>query len=226
MTTVSPMALRRCSWFTALDRAPLTRLAVSSTFGFSDRDDWLYREGSPADAAYLVTRGAARWVRSDGHGREFVLSVLTFDWAMHAAADAIRGGVHKHGLQSLHRMHYIRIPAEEFRLALDASLDLTKRVAAAMASDVHALAETAGTLGLLDIRGRVAKALLETADAAGHARFLVTQADVAGQLGMSRQSFNEILSELRARGLIRGGGRGSVVVRDRDGLRRLLRAGS
>ena len=226
MTAVSPLALRRCSWFSALAREPLTRLASSASFGVSDRDDWLYREGSPADATYLITRGAARWVRADGHGREFVLGVLSFDWTVHAAGTVVRGGVHRLGLQTLHRMHFIRIPADPFLQALDMSLDLTKRVASSMAADVHALADSAGNLGLLDIRGRVAKALLDSADPAGYARFLVTQADVAGQLGMSRQSFNEILSELRTRGLIRATGRGSVMVRDREGLRRLLRAGS
>ncbi len=226
MTPVSPLALRRCSWFATLERGPLTRLAMSAAFGVSDREHWLYREGSPADAAYLITRGAARWVRGDGHGREFVLAVLTFDWTMHAAGSVVRGGEHTLGLQTLHRIHYIRIPAEAFLVALDSSLDLTKRVAAAMAADVHGLAETAGNLGLLDIRRRVAKVLLDSADQAGHARFLVTQADVAGQLGMSRQSFNEILSDMRARGLIGGTGRGTVVVRDREGLWRLLRAGS
>jgi CRP/FNR family transcriptional regulator len=226
MTAVSPLALRRCSWFSSLAREPLTRLAVSATFGISDREQWLYEEGSPADAVYLITRGAARWIRGDGFGRAFVLEVLTFDWTLHAAGSVVRGGAHKLGLQTLHRLHYIRIPSEVFLWVLEASLELTKRAAASLAGDVHSLADTAGNLGLLDIRGRVAKALLDSADQAGHARFLVTQADIAGQLGMSRQSFNEILSELRTRGLIRGTGRGTLVVRDREGLRRLLRSGS
>lgn len=226
MTAVSPLALRRCSWFSGLPREPLSLLAASASFGAIDRDEWLYREGAAADAAFLITRGAGRWVRADGHGREFVLGVLSFDWTMHAAGAVVRGGEHRLALQALHRLHFVRIPAQSFLRALDMSLDLTKRVASSMAADVHSLADSAGNLGLLDIRGRVAKALLDSADPAGYARFLVTQADVAGQLGMSRQSFNEILSELRTRGLIRGTGRGSVMVRDRDGLRRLLRAGS
>lgn len=64
---------------------------------------------------------------------------------------------------------------------------------------------------------RLARWLLSTQDRTDSDRLELTQADVAGMLGVRRATVSEVSAELEGRGLIRRG-RGWVQVLDRDGL--------
>jgi CRP-like cAMP-binding protein len=91
---------------------------------------------------------------------------------------------------------------------------------------VRRLTEQASDLVFLDLHGRVAKILLALAEERGerhgdemHLDLHMTQSDLAGMVGGSRQSVNQILRNFERRGYVDFHGR-AVVVKRADLLRR------
>jgi CRP/FNR family cyclic AMP-dependent transcriptional regulator len=76
-------------------------------------------------------------------------------------------------------------------------------------------------LAFLDLQGRVARQLLVLAgDGDGTGRTCVTQAELASMVSGARQTVNQALRSLEARGYIRASGR-SFEILDRERLERL-----
>ena len=76
-------------------------------------------------------------------------------------------------------------------------------------------------LAFLDLQGRLARQLLVLAgDDEGAARSSVTQAELASMVNGARQTVNQALRSLEARGFIRSDGR-SFEILDRERLKHL-----
>lgn len=95
---------------------------------------------------------------------------------------------------------------------------------------IRRLTEQTSDLVFIDLHGRVAKLLLSLADKRGRKEgqdvvldLQVTQTDLAGMVGGSRQSVNQILHSFQARGHIELQGR-TVAIKHPEQLRR--RAGA
>jgi CRP/FNR family cyclic AMP-dependent transcriptional regulator len=94
-----------------------------------------------------------------------------------------------------------------------------------LAQRLRATHETATDLIFLDLPARVAKLLVNLAPSPGPGgvvdleHLYLTQGDLGGMVGGSRQSVNQILQEFQSRGWIRLRGRTIVVLRP-DHLRR------
>ncbi|HET9258378.1 MAG TPA: helix-turn-helix domain-containing protein, partial [Pseudonocardiaceae bacterium] len=89
---------------------------------------------------------------------------------------------------------------------------------------VRKLTEQAGDLAFLDLKGRLAKLLLQLSTRDDHVHGVVldaglTQSDLAGMIGASRPAVNRALQSFATRGLIEIQGR-AIVIRDLEGLRR------
>jgi CRP-like cAMP-binding protein len=69
-------------------------------------------------------------------------------------------------------------------------------------------------LVFLDLPGRVAKCLIDLADAAGGDQVDLTQEDLAGFVGATRVSVNRVLADLEKRGAIKIGRR-NLQLKDR-----------
>jgi CRP/FNR family transcriptional regulator, cyclic AMP receptor protein len=103
---------------------------------------------------------------------------------------------------------------------------LTEALLRSLGSLVRRLTEQAADLVFLDLHGRVAKLLLALADRDGHQEggktvldLHVTQTDLAGMVGGSRQSVNQILHAFERRGYVELQGR-TVVLNEVELLRR------
>ena len=99
-------------------------------------------------------------------------------------------------------------------------------VLAAVAGRLRETNEMAGDLAFLDVGGRLAKKLLELAVSHGVQRpggilldVRLTQEELANMVGVTRESVNRNLAQLRREGVIGGQGR-RFVIRDAEALRR------
>ena len=77
-------------------------------------------------------------------------------------------------------------------------------------------------LVFLDLPGRVAKCLLDLADASGGDQVDLTQEDLAGFVGATRVSVNRVLADLERRDAIKIGRR-NIKLRDRTILQSEIR---
>lgn len=110
-------------------------------------------------------------------------------------------------------------PAEVFSAALaesDAMRDALSRFTESLLAQVQ---QNAACNAQHRLDERLSRWLLTVHDRAGGDRFALTQADIAGMLGVRRATVSEVGSELEEKGLIRRG-RGWVQVLDRPALER------
>jgi len=109
---------------------------------------------------------------------------------------------------------------------LHAQPSLTDGLLQTLGSVVRRLTEQASDLVFLDLHGRVAKLLLNLAERSGEDQgdgilldLHMTQTDLAGMVGGSRQSVNQILQIFQGRGYIELKGR-KLLIRQPERLRR------
>lgn len=108
-------------------------------------------------------------------------------------------------------------PAEVFGAALDESPSLREALSRFTEGLMAQVQQTAACNAQHRLDERLARWLLALRDRAEGDRFDLTQADIAGMLGVRRATVSEIGGVLEEKGLIRRG-RGWVEVRDERGL--------
>lgn len=108
-------------------------------------------------------------------------------------------------------------PADVFSEALGKSPDLRNALSRFTESLFAQVQQTAACNAQHRLDERLARWLLTLHDRAEGARFDLTQADIAGMLGVRRATVSEVGTELEEKGLIRRG-RGWVEVLDRPAL--------
>jgi CRP-like cAMP-binding protein len=110
------------------------------------------------------------------------------------------------GAEALEDCELIAIPAREVRALLDSDPAALRAVALALAAGMRRLSGTAADLVFLDLPRRLAKLILADAklrrDGTADSTLAMSQAGVAAQLGVTRQSLNRALSALVQRGWI------------------------
>jgi len=188
------------------------------------RGERLFLEGDHSDAVYLVVEGRTRIYTTTDEGIEVTLSVrgpgdligemsaldpgarrsasvVALDplRCRVVAADDLRAFVQAHPSAALALLHLVigRLRYADRRRAEFGSYDATRRLA-------RVLVETSTTGGATTAHAPVGLAL--------------SQSELAGMIGASRESVARALAELRRRGLV-ATGRRTITIRDADALR-------
>lgn len=176
----------------------------------------LFREGEEAQAAYLVREGTVDLYRSGGSGREVVSRVgpgaVLGDIAMFSGEPYISGA------RAVDHVTAFQFDRDRLLPHLARSPAICLRWLVAGLTQLEKTQRRVINLMHRTVLGQVAVLLLDEADAGGEV--MLSQATIGTLLGASRQSVNEALGELKRRGLVETGYR-TVVVKDREGLRRV-----
>jgi CRP-like cAMP-binding protein len=211
--------------FAGLDRASLTSLAAEGHERSYKRHAEIFHEGDPGDAFHVIVGGSVKVFVTSSRGEEMVLTTMRspetlgevslFDEGVRSASAVALEPVR---LLTFARSIVLGLAARDPRIyesMLRGAGELLRRLTTQAADFVF-----------LDLEGRVAKWLADSAEAHGHQdgdRLVLdlglTQGELASMVGGSRQSVNLILHTLEGRGLI-DVDRVSVYVKDLAGLRR------
>lgn len=200
--------LHASSWFGALDTPLQDALLDIATVRRLRAGDVLFRRGDPPDGLYCVVEGTICIGATSADGREALLAVLEpVNWfgeigvfdrqprTHDARADSATTLLQMPQAALLTRLEAMPALLHAFALLLTHKLRLTFTV----------LEETA----LLPAHVRVARRLLLIADGYGDLRLgtrrvlRVPQEQLAQLLALSRQTVNQVLKELQARGLLK-----------------------
>ncbi len=180
----------------------------------------LFREGQPADAAYVVQRGTAELYRGVDRAKRVVARVgegaVLGDIAMFRDEPYISSA---RAVDAVTVMRFAR--AKLLPLLVEHPVIALRWLVAGL-SQLEATQRRMLRLMQRTVREQVAELLLDDADRFGEVH--LSQAALATLLGASRQSVNEALGALRARGAVETGYR-VIRITDRDGLRRLAGGG-
>ena len=205
-TIVSNLELLRrvplFSMLTAGQAEAVSRSVIKSRF---KRGESIVEQGKKSNALSIILTGRARVMTSDSRGREVILATLhpgdyigemsLIDNEPHSAT--VRAEVQIDVLV-LGRLEFAKCMSENSSMAYAVMKGLVKRLRHAN-SNIESLA-------LMDVYGRVAKALLEFSvpDALGDAviRGKVSRQDLAKMVGASREMVSRVMKDLEDRGFI------------------------
>lgn len=180
----------------------------------------VFHEGDPGDTLHLVERGhvAVRvgthlgelaTIRVLGPGQWFGEMALLAEEPRMASVVALEAV----DTRSLHR--------DDFRSLQERYPEMVQVLLAAMTAEVKRLSVALADAMYLPVPKRIARTLLEMRAKYGSDTVPLTQDDLAGLCGTTRQTVNQVLADLEQAGAITIG-RGRVVVVD---LARVERAG-
>ncbi len=188
-----PTDLRAVELFAGFTADEAARLAASAERRTLQRGDVLFAEGSDPDELFVVITGRIAIANKSIDGRESVLALMErgdlfgemplFD-GLGRSADA----------RALERSEVLALPYEPLRhiyAGRPALLwDVVKLLAQRIRNTDTALADSV----FLDVTGRTAKRLLELAGDADSFTLPITQEELAGMVGASRERVNKAIA--------------------------------
>jgi CRP-like cAMP-binding protein len=184
----------------------------------------IFREGSPSVSVIIVRSGRVKVASDTASGTEVVLAIRG-PGALLGELSAIDGGPRSATVTALEPVGLLAIASTEFerllldhpRIAFVLMRELTRRLRDADRKRIE--------FGAFDTTGRVAARLVELADRFGQQTdeglridLPLSQDELAGWTGSSREAVTKALRTLRAQGWIRTG-RLRVIITDMDALR-------
>ena len=219
MTMLSSLDLiRRVPLFSMLTESQAVSVADAVVKRRFKRGEMIVEQGKKSNALFILLNGRARVLTADSRGREVILATLQpgdhigemslIDNEPHSAT--VRAEVQTDVLM-LGRIEFARCLPENTSMAYAVMRGLVQRLR-------HADRKIE-SLALMDVYGRVARALLEFAADAGDGQLLIrekiSRQDIAKMVGASREMVSRVMKDLEERGFIQTQDNGSIIVKER-----------
>jgi CRP/FNR family cyclic AMP-dependent transcriptional regulator len=215
---MEPMAdaLRRVSLFAGLSDDALARVASAVYARTYAPGEIVIFEADPCQAAYFVAEGQVRVYRLSPGGREQVLTRLGPGQTFNTVPPFQPHGVNHATVEALTPVTLYAIACQDFRRLVGQCAELALAILQDFAGRLDHLTNLVEDLSLRTVRGRLARFLLEHADA-GQVTRRWTQEEIAAHLGTVRDMVGRTLRAFADAGLVRLD-RQRIVLLDREGL--------
>jgi CRP/FNR family cyclic AMP-dependent transcriptional regulator len=191
MDDVSPLG--GSELFSNLGAEALARVAVKASTTRLERNDTLFSEGDAADELFVVLTGRIAIAKRSTDGRESLVALMEpgdIFGEMPLFDDEPRSG----SARALERSEVVRVPFGVVRSELEAQPALLWDVVTLFASRLRATDDALADAMLLDVTGRTAKRLLELSGSADEFVLPITQEELAGLVGASRERVNKAIA--------------------------------
>jgi len=185
--------LSRSELFSAFDRGVLERLILDSRRVECDRNEVLFEEGDNADEMFVVQSGRVAVGRRSLDGRESIVALMEpgylfgemclFDNLPRSAS-----------ARALEHSELLGFPYSAVRKSLDEQPVLLWNVVRLLAERLRATDSALADAVLLDVTGRTAKWMLELAGDQEEFQLPITQEELAGLVGASRERVNKSIA--------------------------------
>lgn len=180
-------------------------------------------ENDPCPGMYLIESGRVKLFRTSSDGREQVL-MLVGPGGVFNDVPVFGGGTNAAAAAATERTSLYLIPTEHVLAAMQAHPGAALAVAREFAGQLRRLADLVEDLSFRHVTSRVAKLLLDYAEAPTGADRTkptrLTQQEIAAMVGSVREVVGRSLAALEREGAIRIE-RARIVVADRDALHRM-----
>jgi CRP-like cAMP-binding protein len=201
----------------ALPPATLEDLRRRSTLRTVARNETLFRQGESASELFGVVKGRIAILTRSPDGRESLVAVLD-EGALFGEMGMFDDGPRSADARALEESTLLVLEYDAVRSAIDAQPTLLWVIVRIMARRLRNTDEALADAVFLDVPARTAKRLLEIAGANDEFRLPMTQEDLAGLVGASRERVNKALSLFTKLGWLAVEGRGRYRILDRDAL--------
>ncbi len=181
------------------------------------RGEIIVEQGRKSDALFILLSGRARVITSDARGREVILAVLEAGDYL-GEMSLIDGEPHSATVRAEVQTDVLVLGRPEFGACLPEASSLSYAILRGLVRRLRNADRQIESLALLDVYGRVARALLDMAVEEEGQRIIrskVSRQDLAKVVGASREMVSRVMKDLEERGLIETQENGWVVLTDR-----------
>ena len=218
MTGVPPVStalLRNVPLLSLLSDAELALLARVVARKSYARGSQILVAGNPTDSLYILISGRVKVFMSDLDGKEVILAILEpneFVGEMGLIDNSPRSA----NVVALEPCEVVCIAKPDFKRCLADNFDMAMTVMRGLVKRLREADNQIGSLALMDVFGRVARLLLETAEVIDGEKVVIrklSKQDIARMIGASREMVSRVMKHLQEVGYIEVRG-DTIVIRD------------
>jgi CRP/FNR family transcriptional regulator, cyclic AMP receptor protein len=185
--------LARSELFSAFPDEALSGLVEHAQMLECDRNFVIFEEGDDAKDLFVVKSGRIAIGQRSIDGRESLLALME-SGDLFGDMALFDDGTRSASARSLERSAVLAIPYTLVRESLDEDPHLLWNVVSLLANRLRATDSALVDAVLLDVTGRTAKRLLELAGDAEEFQLPITQEELAGLVGASRERVNKSIA--------------------------------
>ncbi len=181
------------------------------------RGEMIVEQGRKSDALFILLSGRARVITSDARGREVILAVLEAGDYL-GEMSLIDNEPHSATVRAEVQTDVLVLGRNEFSVCLPDNSSLSYAILRGLVARLRNADRQIESLALLDVYGRVARALLDMAEDDEGRRVIrskVSRQDLAKVVGASREMVSRVMKDLEERHLIETQENGWVVLTER-----------
>lgn len=210
--------LRGTELFGALTDEALQRVMSSATSRELRRGDIIFEEGDEPEHVYVVEDGRIAIASKSVDGRESVFALMERG-ELFGEMGLLDGLGRSAEARALEPSQITQIPYGPVRVIFEESPELLWGVVALLAGRLRSMDSALADSVFLDVTGRTAKRLLELAGDQDEFQLPVTQEELAGMVGASRERVNKAIASFVRLGWIGQSDRRYAIL-DREQLSR------
>src|ERR687895_1038779 len=218
---VDPALLAGVELFRVLPEQVRDRVVADAQVRSLKRGDVLFRTGDEASELFVVERGRLAMTNRSPDGRESVVALMERG-DVFGEFPLFDGGGRSTDGRALEPSRVWAVPYASLRAVLQEQPQLLWGVGELRTRRLRAMDEVLADSVFLDVTGRTAKRLLELAGEADEFQLPITQEELAGLVGASRERVNKALASFIRLGWIEQRDRRYRIV-DREQLERRSR---
>src|SRR6188768_559760 len=210
--------IRRVPLFSLLTNDQAQGIADSVVKRRFRRGEIVVEHGKKSNALFILLTGRARVLTADSRGREVILAVLqSGDYV--GEMSLIDNEPHSATVRAEVQTDMLTLGRAEFARCLPENSSMSYAIMKGLVQRLRQADRKIESLALMDVYGRVARALLEFAqpDREGlmTIRERISRQDIAKMVGASREMVSRVMKDLEDRGFIETREDGSMLIKDR-----------
>ena len=210
--------IRRVPLFSTLTQAQAESVADAVVKRRYKRGEVIVEQGKKSNFLAIVLTGRARVVTTDSRGREVILATMNpGDYV--GEMSLIDNQPHSATVRAEVQTDVLILGRPEFARCLPENTSMAYAVMKGLVQRLRHADRKIESLALMDVYGRVARALLEFAqpDREGQLgiRDRISRQDIAKMVGASREMVSRVMKDLEERGFIQTREDGSMLIKER-----------
>ena len=217
MAAISNIDLvRRVPMFSVLTEAQAWTLAQSIVKRRYKRGEAIVEQGGRSNALFIILAGRARVLSVDARGREVILALLHPGDHV-GEMSLIDGQPHSASVVAEVQTDVLMLGRVAFLQSLPENSSMSFSIMRGLVQRLRRADSKIESLALMDVYGRVARALLEMSDIDGEQRLIrakVSRQDLAKMVGASREMVSRVMKDFEQRGFVVERDDGCVLLRE------------